>query len=348
MRIRSWLVIGATALGFCAGCNDVQLDRNTPPEEDTTGSVAGRICAPTGDAWLENAYVYTNLISASGELTGIRETWTDRDGNFVLDRVPEAAQTTLYVQKGTFQASLEAEVRKGALTRLPDPPCLDPLSISAAVVTGEYDAFSDMLDLVGVTNYAEIDGADADSLTGFFSSLDALLGYDLICVNGGIVEAGVIDQPAIADNIAVYVQAGGSLFVTDWSYDVIERSFPDAVEFLGDDGQLNAAQLGVAGTVSDARVVDQSLAGYLGRQTVEIRYDLAWWPVIEGAAGQVVVHVTGNVDYYDGTAEVPLTGAPLLVSFSSGYGSVVFSTFRQGANLDEDMAQILQYMLYKL
>ncbi len=339
-----FLLLGAVA------CNEVAIEDYNTPVPDNTGAVAGRVCSAAGDGWVENAHVYTNLQDPSGVVVGIRETYTDRDGYFVLTGVPEAPAVTVYVQKGTYQTSLEAQVVAGKLTTLPDPPCHDPLSISTMVVLGEYDTFSRMLDEVGMTAYSQVDGTEFEPLHAFFSDLNALLGFDLICVNGGIVEEGIVDDPDILSNMAAYVDAGGVLFVTDWAYDLVEQSFPDVIDFLGEDTTLSAAERGVAEIVSDALVADQSLASYLQSSMVEIRYDLAYWPLIEGAAGQVVVHITGNVHYTaeDGVTVLDSPGAPLLVSFAQGYGKVVFSTFREEANLTSDMAAVFQYMLYYL
>lgn len=341
------LLLGGTALPV-AGCGDVNLDPTENTPVDTTGAVAGRVCAPTGDAWLENAYVYTNLVDENGRITGIRETYSDPDGYFVLTRVPEQSSVTVYIQKGTYQTSFETSVKKGEVTRQDEPPCLDPLSINAAVVAGSYDSFSSLLEALGVTNYGIIDGAQPEEVQAFFGDLAGLLGYDVVCLNGGMEESLLLNDPIYAENLAEYVRAGGALFATDWSYDWVERSFPEAIDFLGEDEVLDSAQRGVAEVVS-ASVVDQALAGYIGGTGVELRYDLAFWPVVEGAVGQVVIHVAGDIQAYDDASNPKdVSGAPLLLSFSAGYGTVVYSTFRGESNLTDDTARILQYMLYKL
>lgn len=342
------LVAFGGLFGGLLGCNDVQLNPPTTPGAEPSGTVAGRVCAPTGDAWLEGAYVYTNLVDDSGRISGIRETYTDPDGFFVLEGIPEQDSVTVYIQKGTWQTSLSTVVENGTVTQLEEPPCLDPLSLNAAVVSGDYDSFSVLLEELGVTNYVVVEGAEAPAVASFMGDLDVLLGFDLICLNGGMQEGSLLDDPVNAQNLADYVRAGGTLFVTDWSYDWVERAFPEAIDFLGDDGVADSAQRGVAEVVA-GRVVDQALASYLGENEVDLRYDLAFWPVIEGAVSQVVVHVSGDVHYYDAQSQpVTVPGAALLVSFSAGYGSVVYSSFRGESNLTDDTTRILQYMLYKL
>lgn len=330
-----------------SGCGEVELEPEETPLQ-SVGTISGRICAPTGDAWLENAYIYVNLVDEDGNISGIRETYSDPDGYFVLSKLPEASTVTVYMQKGTWQTSVEAFIEEGKLTTLPTPPCLDPLSVNAAVVTGEYDSFSTILEELGIANYSLVDGNEAESVVSFLDDQELLLGFDVICLNGGMLEDEPLrDETALA-NLAAYVQAGGTLFATDWAYDWVERAFPGAVDFLGDDAQVDAAQLGGAALV-DGRVVDQSMAAYVGSDSVGIRYDLAYWPVIEGAVPQVVIHVSGDVQYYDAADSLQtMSAAPLLISFSSGYGTVIYSTFRGEANLSDDTTRILQYMLYKI
>ncbi len=348
--IDRWIAGIALLAAGTAACNEVAIEDYNTPAVDRSGAVAGRVCAASGDGWVENAHVYTNVYDTSGVITGIRETYTDRDGYFVLTGVPESTLVTIYIQKGTYQTSIETQVAAGKLTTLPDPTCHDPLSISTMVVLGEYDTFSRMLDEVGMTAYTQVDGTEFDPLHAFLSDTNAMLGFDMICINGGIVEEGIIDDPDILTNVATFVDAGGILFVTDWSYDLVERSFPDAIDFLGDDSVAGAAERGVAEVVSDALVMDQSMAAYLQADKVEIRYDLAYWPLLDEAAAQVVIHITGNVHYTEENDTTPMAypGAPLLVSFSEGYGTVIFSTFREEANLTSDMAAVFQYMLYYL
>ena len=93
---------------------------------------------------------------------------------------------------------------------------------------------------------------------------------------------------------------------------------------------------------------DESLAEWLGKDHIEIEYDLPVWPAIEGVASTVSVHLTGAVDYREGTSVYQLTAVPLLASFTSGDGKVAIATFRVAKNADADVMLTLQYMMYSL
>lgn len=94
-------------------------------------------------------------------------------------------------------------------------------------------------------------------------------------------------------------------------------------------------------------IVDQSLATFLDSSDLDIRCDLGYWPVIEAADSEVAVHIMGDISYHTSPPSVAeIDAAPLLVSFSQGYGLVLYSTFREEANLNDEVERVLVYMLY--
>jgi hypothetical protein len=155
------------------------------------------------------------------------------------------------------------------------------------------------------------------------------------------------DHEQIIQNIRDYVTSGGAVYASDWAYDVIEIAWPEALNFVGADEIPNAAQLGEYGLIN-AAVSDEALAEWLGKDHIQIEYDLPVWPAIEGAAMTVSVHLTGAIDYREGTNVYTLTAVPLLVSFTSGDGKVAFATFRVAKNAKADVMLTLQYMMYSL
>ena len=69
---------------------------------------------------------------------------------------------------------------------------------------------------------------------------------------------------------------------------------------------------------------------------------------MEGVDGATTTHLSGNVSYRIGQSTYTLAAVPLLASFTSGEGKVVFSTFRVAKNGSSEMMQVLQYMMYNL
>jgi hypothetical protein len=155
------------------------------------------------------------------------------------------------------------------------------------------------------------------------------------------------DYEQIVQNIRDYVAAGGAVYASDWAYDVVEIAWPEAINFVGADEIPNSAQLGEYGLIQ-AAVSDEALAEWLGKDHIDIEYDLPVWPAIEGASSTVSVHLTGAIDYREGTNVYTLTAVPLLASFTSGSGKVAIATFRVAKNADADVMLTLQYMMYSL
>jgi hypothetical protein len=230
------------------------------------------------------------------------------------------------------------------------------LALDVVVVAGDYDDFGRVLDDMGFVNYRTVNGADQTELTDFLSSAEELAKYDLIFFNGGIVEDGVIYDledtanpvPAtVIANLQAFVSDGGSIYASDWSYDIVERAWPDKIDFVGADEIPDEAQKGDY-ELLEAAVTDASLSEYLSKQYIQIEYDLPVWPPIETTAQSVSVHLTGTVPYSDGLSDYTLSSVPLLVTFNSGQGKVAFSTFRVVRNGDTDMLRTLQYIMYSL
>ena len=151
----------------------------------------------------------------------------------------------------------------------------------------------------------------------------------------------------IRSNIKAYVEAGGAIYASDWAYDVVEQTWPSAINFVGADEIPDSAQLGEYGIIN-AAVSDAALAEWLGSDYTQVEYDLPVWPPIEGVADTVSVHMTGSIDYREGISIYTVAASPLLVSFTVGDGKVAYSTFRVAKNADADIILTLQYMMYNL
>jgi hypothetical protein len=341
-----------------AACSDTQLVyKHDDPVVVEDGTISGRVCDPSGRTWLPDAQAYVNLVDADGLIYDTQVAYSDLDGNWKITGLPGEREYTVYVQYGPDLLSQETVwVGSGQDVELEEPECFDPLSLDVAVVTGDYDDFNLVLNDMGFANYVLIDGLDEAAIADFLDDPDTLAQYDIIFFNGGFVEDGVIydleDATNTAptqriQNIVDYVDAGGSIYASDWAYDVVELGWPDRVDFVGVDEIPNDAQEGDYENVT-AAVSDTSLAEFLGKSYLDLTYDLPVWPPIESVSSSVSVHLTGTVPYSDGLSDYTLTSVPILVSFNSGDGRVAFSTFRVARNASDDMVATLQYMMYRL
>ncbi len=341
-----------------AGCNDNALVyRPKEVVEIDPGNVNGRVCDPSGRNWLADATAYVNISDDAGQIYDTITAYSDEDGRWNLAELPGDRDYHLYVQFGDEMLyEEEFYLASGETYSIPEPDCFDPENLNIAIVTGLYDDFDLVLQQLGFSNYTLVDGLSLEATQQFFADADGMASYDLIFLNGGFTEDGVVynltdaTDPVPAqnvENLRAYVQAGGSVYASDWAYDAIEIAWPDHLDWVGADEIPNEAQTGNY-DVFDAAVSDTSLAEYLGKNYVEIAYDLPVWPPIENTATSVSVHLTGNISYSDGLDDYTLTSVPMLVSFNDVQGKVVFSTFRVIPNTGDDVLAILQYMLYDL
>ncbi len=347
------------ALVLASACQTENNLTATVPKTEviSPGSISGRVCDPSGRTWLADALAYVNVTDDTGFIYETKRAFTDLDGYFRIDDLPGQKEYTVYVTYGPSELMAEkVEIGNGEDVTLGEPSCFDPLELDVAVVTGDYDDFGRVLEDMGFVNYHPIDGTDETGLLDFLSKKEELDKYDLIFFDGGLVEDGVFYDLAdptnpvpatVMANIRAYVEEGGSIYASDWSYDIVEIGWPDKLDFVGADEVPDDAQKGDY-ELLDAAVTDASLSEYLAKQYIEIEYDLPVWPPVENTSKSVSIHLTGTVPYSDGLSDYTLSGVPLLVTFNAGDGKVAYSTFRVVRNGNEDILRTLQYIMYNL
>jgi hypothetical protein len=187
--------------------------------------------------------------------------------------------------------------------------------------------------------------------TVFFS--DGMRGCNEFVYNGvGEDNHLVLDQTVI-ENIQFSVRNGLRLYFSDWTYDLIEAAWPDLVDWVGDDTELDAAQNGLPQTVN-ATIVNQGMADALevplGTQ-LEIIFNFGDWAVIDSVDTSAVdVLVVGDVAYDDPeSGEIRIKeDAPLLISANVGTGVVLFTTFHNEAQISDETRDVLAYGLGQL
>jgi hypothetical protein len=176
--------------------------------------------------------------------------------------------------------------------------------------------------------------------------------------NGVGEDNHLVDDGTVIENLRATISHGRALYFSDWTYDLLERSYPDAVTWLGDDEILDDAQRGQPGDVT-ARVVHEGLADAMevpvGSQ-IELIFNQGGWAVpleVSDPSGDVTaaeVLVAGDISYDDpeGGGILEATDVPLVFSLEIGRGRVVYTAFHSEAQITEDARDVLRFELGEL
>ena len=318
-------------------------------------SITSRVCHPLTGNWIEGAMVYTNVLNSADEIVDTLVTWTDAEGLYVLEDLPAPNDYEIRIQAGQDLLDLFKVRVEAAEDKLVERDnCTVGGDLNVAVITGDYDESVDLFDALGIANVTLVNGLTGGEIVDFLTDTEHLSNFDMIFFDGGHIEAGVIYAKSIGDQETVlavreairsYVEdEGGIVIASDWAYDVVERVWPTALEWMGDDLVADDAQIGEAMNV-DASIVDTALASSLGFETINISYDLSVWPVMESTGEDVTVHLTGGIKYREGMDAYSVLDAPLAASFNAGAGRVIFTTWRNQANHKDEMFLLLTELL---
>lgn len=343
-------VLSVTAPGFARSEEVVVVDGEETvvdvggacenPAPLVFGGVRGRVCAPDGTSWLVEARA---SITPAGDDDIF--TLTDVDGRFLLENVPAGPQA-LVIEKGSFHSTRDVVIPENDILALPEDECalvLEELRI--AVVRGSlYDHVEDVLDDVGV-DPASIDIYGADWAEQLLGADERVRDYDILFLNCRSAEPVYLAGPEMQDRLRAFVADGGSLHASDQAYDLIEVTWPEKIDFFGDDTVRSAGDLGAIATDLPAVVVDDGLAAGLGRASVTLRYALETWSVMISAGPDVDVYLLANSPLMDATV---VAGSPQIVGFDHGQGRVVYSSFHQEPGSHPDQLQILRLLMFEL
>jgi hypothetical protein len=371
-RVR-WLVLGLFGLSGLAPACDCGLEplaslpdeperpKNEEPHRTPTGAVEGRVCSPDGATWLggatisiETGSIETGSIetgsndtggseSGAGSADGVIRTLSDFEGRFRLEDVPAGPHVVL-IEKGSFASTREVFVEAGLTVSIPEDECQLDHAPRIAVVRGSlYDNVEAVLTEIGV-EAETVDAYGADWAERLLGSDDGIADYDILFLNCRSNEATYAQRPDMQQRLRDFVFAGGSLHASDQAYDLIELTFPDKIDFLGDDNARGAADQGAAVDLY-GRVLDPVLAHQLSTDTVEIHFGLATWSVMTGAAPGVDLYMQGDAPLIDGGL---IRDAPLIVGFDHGDGRVVYSSFHQEPGIGQDQENVLKLIMFEL
>lgn len=306
------------------------------------GSVEGRVCAPDGATWLADATVWIEL--ADG--TRIEAT-TDDGGRFRLDGVPTGDQI-VHIERGSFTATIPVVVTSDGVVVIPEEECAIGTDLKIAVVDGYWDDVYSVLINVGI-DASIIDRYSVGWAATLVGDYALLASYDIVLVNCGAQESAFLGDPVFAANVAQYVEAGGSLYVSDEAYDVVERAFPSTIEFFGDDLVASSAERGEMTGVQPATIVDAALASSMLQTTIELHYPYGAWAVMQGVAPDVRIYIRGDANVRNIAGSLETIGdVPHTVGFSAGQGKVIYTSFHQEPGLNLDAQRVLQLLVFEL
>ena len=119
---RLLLLVLASLMFLLTACEGTVIRTAPDPfAQDNIGWIRGRVCDPSGASWLTDALVYTNLVDEYGHIYAYRYTYTDRDGWFVLEGIPQTPNLPVFATKGNeIIAEWEVDVFAGAVTEIPE------------------------------------------------------------------------------------------------------------------------------------------------------------------------------------------------------------------------------------
>lgn len=367
------------------------------------GVIGGKVFAQNGVDPVAGALVYvpTDGNSAGSETVvddgtapsdpHLAYAYSQADGSFSLTGVPVGAQLVIII-KGGFHKFVNLTVAAGTNNLSASDTTLPVIGGAGgsvpqiAVVTGDYDHIQNVLAKMGLgdvdTNgelvpdtehFLLIDGNDSlpnttthPNFDVFFSAPANLAPYGILFINcGNSFEDWFFSTPTAVAGLKNWVEAGGRLYCSDWSYDFVEQLWSDRIDFYGDTGtdglsttpeMLSVAQLGANMASLDATVLDTDLKAWLGlasinalngNQTVTVVDWLPGWAVQVAVAPSVKTWVEGSVV----AASDPEAVAPLTVSFQAGSGKVLYSSYHteetpSAAFTGND--RVLEYLLFEV
>ena len=139
-----------------------------------------------------------------------------------------------------------------------------------------------------------------------------------------------LTDPNVLSNLRDFVLAGGRIYATDYSYDILRRAFEEPIQWLYDDGSFGAAETSQYDAA--ATVLDADMAAWLAVQGITSFTLEANYTVVDGVQDYqapdedgVTVMMTPKVWV---NAAVPGAGdRPATISYEYGCGRALFSTY---------------------
>jgi hypothetical protein len=327
------------------------------------GDITGKVLAPEGTIPISGALVYvspkfpdpipdTVYCDRCVEITPTTDyAFSKADGTFDL-AVHATGPMYLVVQKGQFRRIRAINVSTGmqpvdaSLTTLPgrtNQAAGDSVP-KMAVRIGQWDSIESSLQKLGIAPDAfdrfeykfPPDPNDPLSPDKLFDDYDNTLSkYHIVFVpcsgsTGTTCDDSTTSSATVKANLQKFVEAGGRLYVTDYSYDFVRQPWPDYVDWVDQTSAIGSACLSGAYD-STAMNVDPGLEAWMTAQGIPTFQVVQSWTAIDKVNAVATtdldakpVTVTPKVWVWADTGQ----GVhPSTISFERSCGRVLFSTY---------------------
>lgn len=369
MRIPSFALFPVAALGIVVACSSssgrtvftetddaggqppgsFEIEGGTPTTPSVPVTVTGTVFAPNGTLPLAKTLVYVTTkqpdpIPTKGAycdtcVTLDQGTFVESsaDGTFsIATQLPEG-KAFIVTQKGQFRRVREITVPAGGGDITVDE---DDTTLPKRSRPADGDDVPKMVILKDDYDFDKIDesltklGLDNVEIRNDHTLLEDetdLLDYQIVFVPCGDNEDPLSADPKVKANVQKFVQAGGKLYVTDWSYEFVRQPFPGYITWTNETKDLGSATNGISQWKGAAAAEDQGLADWLaatGDATFEAEGN---YTAIRGVNTQQGLDHAGNT--VDITPKVWMQAKrdgkmiPTTVSFEQQCGRVLFSSY---------------------
>jgi len=323
------------------------------------GNAVGTICSPNDDP-IPGALVIAHTRSCTGAPMEVRAT-TDRNGFFRIEGLAPGP-TEISVSSGSFVGEFAVEVvedRDAVVAEQGSPKaCLPTNAARLAVLTGNYDDIGAIIGELGF-EFDVFCGTYEAHLSGrqLLHDAERLAQYDVVfinCATGIDLRVDLPEMTQIRRNLQNFVNAGGSLYVSDLAAGIIDTLWPDRIIFSATApfprpiaccdcvdcppeclqsppsspsvrcptaNPLLAQCREPSGLTGQGRVGEKTgllrsavLREAVGRETLPITFELDKWMEIESVSPGVEVLVASEETRIEGMEEVTFL-QPLMVRF---------------------------------
>ncbi len=349
------LAVAASAMLLTACKKEKHETTPAVPPVVVDAVITGRVHTPTDVS-----------IGAATITAGIYHTQSDKDGMFTLSVAQ--GDYTLVIQTGSghiFKTEIPVSISAKQSIALTEPQTLLTQIKPLAYIVGNYDQIEDIIITDLGYTATQITVTDLDNLA-------YIKDFGGMFFNCGVI--GTFDSLTYT-NLATYVNNWGSLYASDWAVEYLtgdghwrvagggtfnplaknqshEEAFslmttcisPKLGGFLPD-SSLCSSKSGSSQTVYHADIYDANLITLLGKDSIDIYYNLGGWEKLSVVDAPFTTIIEDNTAAANG----PLAVSCDLNGTAVG-GKIFYTTFHnhpQGG-ISTDIKNVLQYFILNL